>query len=101
MKYIITESQIKNIMWNYLDSSDYIVLGGEDIGEIVLLRKGTKDHHDYLYTFDDKRLMVEETILSAVSSLFDINLEDSLEYLGEWFEDRYGLEVDEIINWFD
>jgi hypothetical protein len=24
-----------------------------------------------------------------------------LDYFGEWFEDRYGLEVHEIINWFD
>jgi hypothetical protein len=101
MKYIIKESQIKNMIWNYLDSPDYIVLGGKHVGELVLLREGTEDHHDYLYTFDDKRLLVEEDIVFGASSLFNIDLEDSLDYFGEWFEDRYGLEVHETINWFD
>jgi hypothetical protein len=101
MKYIIKESQIKNMMWNYLDSPNYIVLGGEHVGEIVLLREGTENHHDYLYTFDDKRLLVGEDIVFGVSSLFNIDPEDSLDYIGEWFEDRYNLEVHEIINWFD
>jgi hypothetical protein len=100
MKYLIKESQVKNMMWNYLDSPDYIVLG-EEGDEIILLREGTEDHHDYLYTFDDKRLMVEEDIVFGFSSLFNIDPEDSLDYIGEWFEDRYGFEVDEIINWFD
>jgi hypothetical protein len=100
MKYIIKESQIKNMMWNYLDSPDYVILGGEHVGEIVLLREGTEDHHDYLYTFDDKILLVEEHIIFGFSSLFDVKPEDSLDYIGEWFEDKYGLEVHEIINWF-
>jgi hypothetical protein len=101
MKYLIKESQVKNMMWNYLDSPDYIVLGGEHVGELVLLREGTSSHHDYLYTFDDKRLLVEEDIVFGFSSLFNISPEDSLDYIGEWFEDRYGFEVNEIINWFD
>jgi hypothetical protein len=46
-------------------------------------------------------LLVEEDIVFGASSLFNIDLEDSLDYFGEWFEDRYGLEVHEIINWFD
>jgi hypothetical protein len=71
MKYLIKESQVKNMMWNYLDSPNYIILGKEG-DEIVLLREGTASHHDYLYTFDNKRLMVEEDIVFGFSSLFNI-----------------------------
>jgi hypothetical protein len=99
MKYLIKESQVKNIMWNYLNSTEYVILGGEHYGEIIFLRKGTKDLHDYIYTFDDKRLLVETEIVLGFAGLFDINPEDALEYIGDWFSSKYNLEVEEIVNW--
>jgi hypothetical protein len=99
MKYIITESQVKNMMWNYLNSVDYDILGGEPVGEIIMLRKGTKDYHDYIYKTDDRVLFVETDIVTGFSGLFNIDEEESLNYIGDWFEDKYGVEVNEIINW--
>lgn len=99
MKYIITESQVKNMMWNYLNSVDYVILGGRPVGEMVLLRDGTKDSHDFIYEFDTKVLLVETNIVLGFSGLFNISEEESLNYIGEWFEEKYGLEADEIINW--
>lgn len=99
MKYIITESQVKNMMWNYLNSVDYVILGGEPVGEIILLRDGTKDSHDYIYKTDDRVLFVETDIVMGFSGLFNVDEEESLNYIGDWFEDKYGLEVNEIINW--
>lgn len=99
MKYIITESQVKNMMWNYLNSVNYIILGGEPVGEIILLRDGTKDSHDYIYKTDDRVLFVETDIVLGFSGLFNVDEEESLNYIGDWFEEKYGLEVNEIINW--
>lgn len=99
MKYIITESQVKNMMWNYLNSVNYIILGGEPGGEIILLRDGTKDFHDYIYKFEDRVLFVETDIVTGFSGLFNVDEEDALNYIGDWFEEKYGFEVDEIFNW--
>jgi hypothetical protein len=74
-------------------------LGGEPVGEIILLRDGTKDSHDYIYKTDDRVLFVETDIVMGFSGLFNVDEEESLNYIGDWFEDKYGLEVNEIINW--
>ena len=99
MKFIITESQVKNMMWNYLNSVYYVILGGEHVGELILLRDGTKDYHDYIYKYDNELLLVETDLVLGFSGLFNVDEEESLNYIGEWFEDKYGLEVREIVNW--
>lgn len=99
MKYILTESQVERMMRNYLNTPEYVILGGEHVGEIIFLRKGTEDSHDYIYTFDDKRLLVETEIVFGFSGLFDVDPEDALEYIGDWFGRKYNLEVQEIVNW--
>jgi hypothetical protein len=99
MKYLVTESQIKNMMWNYLNSVDYTILEDDHFNEIFLLRNGSEDYHDYVYKFDDKHLLVETELVLTFAGLFDVTEEDALNYIGDWFEEKYGLEVEEIINW--
>lgn len=99
MKYIITESQVERMMWSYLNTPEYVILGGKHVGQIILLRKGTDDLHEYVYTFDDKRLLVENEIVFGFAGLFNVSPDDALEYIGEWFSHKYDLEVHEIINW--
>lgn len=99
MKYLITESQVERMMWSYLNTPEYTILGGKHVGEIIFLREGTKDLHDYIYTFNDKRLLVENEIVFGVAGLFDVDPEDALEYIGDWFSRKYNLEVEEIVNW--
>lgn len=99
MKYIITESQVERMMWSYLNTPEYTILGGKRVGEIIFLREGTKDLYYYIYTFSDKRLLVDNYIVFGFSSLFDVSPDDSLEYIGDWFSHKYNLEVEEIVNW--
>jgi hypothetical protein len=78
----------------------YDVVGGEFVDELVLRRQdanGIQD--DYIYTYDDKRLLVETNLLWTLSGLFNITEEDALEYIGEWFENTYKVPVEEIIDW--
>ena len=35
----------------------------------------------------------------AIEGLFSISFDDALEYAGEWFEEKYGYIVEEILNW--
>ena len=95
MKYLIKESQIKKFIWNYFDSKDYDI--AEDEVEIFLL--DDDGNFDWNYTFDNRRLLVANDIISAVEGLFGVSFDDALEYAGEWFEDKYGFTVEEILNW--
>ena len=95
MKYLIKESQIKKFIWNYFDSEDYDI--AEDDNDIFLL--DDDGNFDWNYTFDNRRLLVANDIISAVEGMFGLSFDDALEYAGEWFEDKYGYTVEEILNW--
>ncbi len=95
MKYLIKESQIKKFIWNYFDSKDYDI--AEDEVEIFLLDEN--GNSDWNYVFEGGRLFVDNDIITSVEGMFGISFDEALEYAGEWFEDKYGFTVEEIINW--
>jgi len=99
MRYQVSHTQLLRLMDMYLSKTEYILIGGEFVGELILLQKGTKDYHDFIYTYEDERLLVETNIVWALSGFFNISEEDMLDYIGEWFENKYELPVSEIINW--
>lgn len=95
MKYLIKESQIKKFIWDYFDSEEY---------EIHLLDNemylfDDQNNTDWNYTFYDGRLLVANDIIVAIEGMFSISYDDALEYAGQWFEEKYGHNVDEIVNW--
>jgi hypothetical protein len=95
MKYLITESQIKKFMWDYFNSEDYDIAKSKN--EIFLLDGDGK--LDWNYTFEDGRLLVANDIIVAIEGMFSISYDDALEYAGQWFEEKYGHFVEEIVNW--
>lgn len=95
MKYLIKESQIKKFIWNYFDSEDYDI--AEDKNEIFLL--DDDGNFDWNYVFEGGRLLVANDIISAVEGLFGVSFDDALDYAGQWFEEKYGYTVEEILNW--
>jgi hypothetical protein len=101
MKYLINHSDLERFIDIYLSRTEYITLGGYDDNELTLRRKENKDiiYDDYIYTFDDKRLLVETNLVWTLVGLFNITEDDALEYIGSWFENTYQLPVDEIIDW--
>jgi len=99
VKYQVSHTQLLRLMDMYLSKTEYILVGGEFVGELILLQKGTKDFHDFIYTYEDERLLVETNIVWALSGFFNISEEEMLDNIGEWFENKYELPVSEIINW--
>lgn len=95
MKYIIPQSRIKNLMWSYLNEPNYDVLGGKFI-DLLVVRVGDKT--SFAYDYQDQRLAVSNDVVFGFISLFNLDDEDALDYIGEWFEDTYKLEVDETVN---
>jgi hypothetical protein len=101
MDYIINHKDIKRFIFIYLSKTEYVTLGGKFANELTLRRKGSEDivYDDYIYTYDDKRLLVETNLVWTLVGLFNISEGDALDYIGEWFEITYKLPVEEIIDW--
>jgi hypothetical protein len=95
MKYLIKESQIKKFIWNYFDSEDYDIV--ESTNEIFLI--DDDGNLNWNYTFEDGRLLVANDMIIAIEGMFSLSSDDALEYAGQWFEEKYGHFVEEIVNW--
>jgi hypothetical protein len=101
MKYTINHTDLKRFIFIYLSKTEYVTLGGKFTNELTLRRKGNEEYvyDDYIYTYDDKRLLVETNLVWTLVGLFNISEDDALEYIGEWFEITYKVPVEEIIDW--
>jgi hypothetical protein len=95
MKYIIPKTRLKKLMWSYLNEPDYNVLGGEFV-DILVVR--IEDKTSFAYDYKDQRLAVSNDVVFGLISLFNMDDEDALDYIGEWFEETYNLGVMEIVN---
>ena len=95
MKYIITESKLTNIIFDYLngqdlymveDEGDYYFWGSKESwnsGEYVLISVH-RNHND---GFISSNLLVE------VSSFFNLGLDDSLDIIGDWVRTKINTDV--------
>jgi hypothetical protein len=96
MKYLITESQLKPLMWRYFNSYEYDMIIN-DYGTVFLI--DDDEHTQWTYEHDGGRLFVANEIIFGFEAMFNVSGDDALEYAGEWFEETYDYKVEEIINW--
>ena len=98
MKYIITESKIDMLMTHYLNSwvdsrkiiefDRFIVLenpNGEEENEV-----------DMEYDGEDGRLWVRQELFSLLVDLFGKGENETLEFVGKFFEYKFGVEVNKV-----
>jgi hypothetical protein len=96
MKYIITESRLDNVIFNYLDAT----LGG------IEKRKG--HFKDVVFAFpdeeyavmgwenDSKSLYIHNRISDSIQPLFGLDKIAALDIIAMYIEDRYDLRVNNI-----
>ena len=98
MKYIITESKLDMLMTAYLNTwvssrrliefDRFIVLedpNGEPENEI-----------DMEYDGEDGRLWVRQELFSLLVDLFGKGENETLEFIGKYFEYKFGVEVKKV-----
>ncbi len=96
MKYLITESQLGNIIFKYLDSQKFFTLKVD--GDIYFWPSEVHWRNNLSYTiiaFHSKSedLYVSSDLITEISSFFSISLEDSLTMVKKWVEYNYDIEI--------
>jgi hypothetical protein len=96
MKYLITESQLDNIIFKYLDSLKFFAL--KDAGDIYLYPSEThwREHLSYAiiaFHIKYRDCYVSCSLITEISNIFSTSLEDSLNIVKEWFEYNYDVKI--------
>ena len=96
MKFLITESQIVNIIFKYLDSQKFFAL--KDAGDIYLYpsEKHWREGVGYVIIGFHRKYedcYVSCDLITEISNMFSPSLEDSLIIVKEWVEYNYDIEI--------
>lgn len=101
MKYIITESKLEQTIFKYLDMD----FGGleSDKGERfdVVFKSSEGDYNEFGWSdpgiFPGSGILtVQRDATEKLTDFFMLDINDSLNLIGKWFQDRYNLPVDKV-----
>ena len=95
MKYIITESQLDNIIFDYLDAQDFY--HREDGGGHYFFEseRSYKDNQyaKIAYFFMSEDCFISSDILTEVAEFFSLDLYTSLNIISDWVGNKIGIEI--------
>ena len=96
MKYIITESQLNKIIFNYLDGQDFIRI--ERGGRIYFVNSEDDEHAQIRFDKDDGWCCISFDLVKEISSFFSLGLSGSEEVIGRWVENTLQMKVTNTSN---
>ena len=95
MKYIITESKLENIIFKYLDSKDFPVVG---MSRSVYFYSSSESFIDEypIITYDNnhKDCFISSTLAEDVCSMFSIDPDYSLKVISDWVGNKLDVEIE-------
>ena len=95
MKYLITESQLDNIIFDYLDTQDFY--HREDGGGHYFFEseRSYKDNQYPTIAYYDmsEDCFISSDILTEVAEFFSLSLTRSLMIIAKWVEGKIGIEI--------
>jgi hypothetical protein len=95
MKYLITESQLDNVIYIYLDNLNLYRV--EDRGDYYFWSsKESWKRSEYVVisaTRKRKDCFVGSDLLSEISSFFSLDLESALSIISKWVETKVDFEI--------
>ena len=95
MKYLITESQLDNIIFDYLDTQDFY--HREDGGGHYFFEseRSYKDNQysKIAYFFMSDECYISSDILTEVAEFFSLDLYTSLNIISDWVGTKIGIEI--------
>ena len=87
MKYFISESKLKNVIFKYLDSQDFIQI---DKGKRIYFVNSEGDEYAQIrFDYDIPWVGMSDNLCKEVSSFFSISKEDSQKIIGLWIKHKF------------
>jgi hypothetical protein len=96
MKFIVTNTQLHNIMVDYLDNVHNSNREESRFDSVVVIHGREDYYHVIMKRTRDKKLYIDKSFLETFSKIFPLSLEDSAEFIKNWFEHRFNIDVDEV-----
>ena len=96
MKYIITESRLDNIIFNYLDTTLSAIEKRKGHFKDVVFAFPDEEYAVMGWENDSKSLYIHNRISDSIQPLFGLDKIAALDIIAMYVEDRYNLRVDNI-----
>ena len=90
MKYLITESQIDNIIFQYLDNQDFIQIERKDS---IYFVNSESDKYAQIRYDKDGRCVIYYKLVKEISTFFSLQHSDSEKVIGRWVENTLQMKV--------
>jgi cupin superfamily acireductone dioxygenase involved in methionine salvage len=96
MKYLITESQLDNIIFKYLDNQDFVVVG--DNISLFFVNSEEDEYSQIRFDEEDGWCGINEDLVNEISSFFSISYYDSEQVIGRWVENTLQMKVTTVMT---
>lgn len=94
MKYIITESQINNLIFLYLDGQGFVQTEKDNK---IYFKKSEEDKTSVIvYDKESEVCKVSHRVINQVSEFFSMDKSESKELIGKWVEKTLDMKVSSI-----
>ncbi len=84
MKYLITESQLDRIIFDYLDGQDFVQI--EKNNRIYFVYSEGDEYAQIRFDKDDGWCFIDYNLINEISSFFSLQESDSEQVIGRWVE---------------
>lgn len=91
MKFIITEQQINNIIFQYLDDKNFKIV--ENNNFIYFIENIEDGYYPILYNKKSKNCYTSYTLIDEISTFFSLSNGNTLKVIGRWVENTLQMEV--------
>jgi|688.fasta_scaffold347537_4 hypothetical protein len=95
MKYLITESQIDNVIFKYLDNQDFIQINFDE--KIYFVNSVNDVYAQIKYDKKNGWCVIYYELVNEISSFFSMEYSDSKQVIGKWVENTLQMKTTDTI----
>ena len=93
MKYIITESRLNEIIFNYLDNENFYL---SEIPKRAILTIKQNNNLVMYHSLNSEELFVSYYLYNSIMSLFGLTDWEIVHIFKEWVKSRFNIEVNAV-----
>ena len=100
MKLVITESKLKNVIFNYLDNQDFIIKdNNKKFNNYIYFLNSENDDHSVISVYKKNALgeerdwvFVHNNLIEEISGFFSVNYDYSVKFITYWVGNKLGFD---------